>query len=689
MDSIRIVGAKEHNLKNINLEIPHGNFIVFSGISGSGKSSLVYDTIYQEGRRRFIESLSAYARQFLGKRERPKVETMEGLSPSIAIDQKTAGRSNRSTVGTITEIYDHLRLLFARLGEPHCPYCGIPIQSQSPEQIVDFLLANYEDHQAVLLAPIVKGRKGEYRKELKQLARDGFGRVRIDGEFYELPFQGTLARYETHTIEVVMDRVPIHPNRRSRLYEGIFHACQLTNGLVTILLEDQKELYFSTHFACPEHGTTIDELEPRIFSFNNPQGACPTCKGAGFIETISPEKLIKEELSIKEGAIPLSERGRLAFTKYGIRELRKLARSWGFSLDQPWKTIPVEIQEKILYGDPYGTGSSWVWYKAPSSIFRRQKPGIIPILETLYRSGGGWHLKKYFEQHVCQDCKGTRLKKGALSVLFRGKNIAQYAEMTILELYDFFQNLKLETYEAKIGSTLLYHLREKLEFLVDVGLDYLTLDRRASTLSGGEAQRIRLASQIGSGLQGVLYVLDEPTIGLHPRDNQMLLNTIKKLRDKGNTLLVVEHDTETMAQADLLVEIGPGAGKDGGFLVAKGTPKEVAKVKNSPTGLYLSGKERIEIPKTRRKPKSYLKIKKANIYNLQDLDVNIPLGLFTVITGVSGSGKSTLVEKVLREGLEALKNGEKPPYCKSIQGEKKIEKIIDIDQSPIGRTPRS
>lgn len=692
MSKIKILGASEHNLKNISLDIPQDSLVVFTGLSGSGKSALVYDTIYQEGRRRFLESLSSYARQFLGKMERPLVETIEGLSPTIAIDQKTAGRNPRSTVGTITEIYDNLRLLFARLGTPVCPQCGEKIQSQSVDQIVDRLLLEKEGRKISILAPLVQGRKGEYRKELRELERDGYVRVRIDGHFYTLPEEIDLKRYEIHTIEVVMDRLTISREKQSRLSESVFKATQMTSGVVNILSEEGEENLFSTNFACPVHGSALQELEPRIFSFNNSQGACPGCRGMGIRESISPDLLIDPELSIQGGAFPLSPKKRFSFTRYGLKELGKVARHFGFSLTKPWKDLASEHKDILLYGKPTGySGSQWIWKKDSDFIRKELIPGVLPLLEAMYRMGG-WHLKKYILSETCPDCLGTRLGKESLSVLFRQKNIAEIAGLTVGELLDFVGGIQLDSYEKQIGDKIIQGLKDRLEFLVDVGLDYLTIDRRASTLAGGEAQRIRLASQIGSGLKGVLYVLDEPTIGLHPRDNQKLIDTLKKLRDKGNTVLVVEHDMDTMAQADFLVDIGPGAGQKGGELVAQGTPWQVSLKENSLTAGYLSHKSLIPLPEKRREvdPQRVLTVKKAILHNLKAIDVTFPLGLFTAITGVSGSGKSTLVNMVLMDGLERLLKEEgTPEHCKKIEGAQFLEKIIQVDQSPIGRTPRS
>ena len=694
-DSIVIRGAREHNLKNIDVEIPRNQFVVITGLSGSGKSSLAFDTIYAEGQRRYVESLSAYARQFLGLMEKPDVDYIEGLSPAISIEQKTTQKNPRSTVGTVTEIYDYLRLLFARVGHPHCYVCGDPISRQTPQQIVDQILQFPEGTRILVLAPVVRGRKGEYRDLLEEIKREGFLRVRIDGKVYAVDEPIRLNKNIKHTIEVVVDRLKVQPKIRQRLTESVEVALQLAGGLVSIQnAETGEEHLFSEHFACPKCGISIEELEPRLFSFNSPYGACPTCDGLGQKQEIDPRLIVPNpDLSIKQGAIaPLGEQR----DSWNYEMIRSLAEAMGFSLDVPWKDLPDEVKRVILYG----TGEQKIRFRFERTEskfeFTSKYEGVVNNLYRRYRQTSSQSIRDWIESFMnqvpCPDCGGARLKKEALGVKVGGKTIAEVTAMNIRQAHAFFQNLELSEREQTIAHQILKEIRARLEFLLNVGLEYLTLDRTTGTLSGGEAQRIRLATQIGSQLVGVLYVLDEPSIGLHQRDNKRLIHTLHKLRDLGNTVLVVEHDRETIEHADYVIDLGPGAGTHGGHVVATGTPQEIRNHPDSLTGKFLRLEEHIPIPETRRPGSGeFLVLKGARGNNLKNLTVRFPLGKFICITGVSGSGKSTLVNETLYPILARHFYSSKliPLPYDAIEGLEHVDKVIDIDQSPIGRTPRS
>ncbi len=694
-DSIVIRGAREHNLKNIDVEIPRNQFVVITGLSGSGKSSLAFDTIYAEGQRRYVESLSAYARQFLGLMEKPDVDYIEGLSPAISIEQKTTQKNPRSTVGTVTEIYDYLRLLFARVGHPHCYVCGDPISRQTPQQIVDQILQFPEGTRILVLAPVVRGRKGEYRDLLEEIKREGFLRVRIDGKVYAVDEPIRLNKNIKHTIEVVVDRLKVQPKIRQRLTESVEVALQLAGGLVSIQnAETGEEHLFSEHFACPKCGISIEELEPRLFSFNSPYGACPTCDGLGQKQEIDPRLIVPNpDLSIKQGAIaPLGEQR----DSWNYEMIRSLAEAMGFSLDVPWKELPDEVKHVILYG----TGEQKIRFRFERTEskfeFTSKYEGVVNNLYRRYRQTSSQSIRDWIESFMnqvpCPDCGGARLKKEALGVKVGGKTIAEVTAMNIRQAHAFFQNLELSEREQTIAHQILKEIRARLEFLLNVGLEYLTLDRTTGTLSGGEAQRIRLATQIGSQLVGVLYVLDEPSIGLHQRDNKRLIHTLHKLRDLGNTVLVVEHDRETIEHADYVIDLGPGAGTHGGHVVATGTPQEIRNHPDSLTGKFLRLEEHIPIPETRRPGSGeFLVLKGARGNNLKNLTVQFPLGKFICITGVSGSGKSTLVNETLYPILARHFYSSKliPLPYDAIEGLEHVDKVIDIDQSPIGRTPRS
>ena len=694
-DSIVIRGAREHNLKNIDVEIPRNQFVVITGLSGSGKSSLAFDTIYAEGQRRYVESLSAYARQFLGLMEKPDVDYIEGLSPAISIEQKTTQKNPRSTVGTVTEIYDYLRLLFARVGHPHCYVCGDPISRQTPQQIVDQILQFPEGTRILVLAPVVRGRKGEYRDLLEEIKREGFLRVRIDGKVYAVDEPIRLNKNIKHTIEVVVDRLKVQPKIRQRLTESVEIALQLAGGLVSVQnAETGEEHLFSEHFACPKCGISIEELEPRLFSFNSPYGACPTCDGLGQKQEIDPRLIVPNpDLSIKQGAIaPLGEQR----DSWNYEMIRSLAEAMGFSLDVPWKDLPDEVKHVILYG----TGEQKIRFRFERTEskfeFTSKYEGVINNLYRRYRQTSSQSIRDWIESFMnqvpCPDCGGARLKKEALGVKVGGKTIAEVTAMNIRQAHAFFQNLELSEREQTIAHQILKEIRARLEFLLNVGLEYLTLDRTTGTLSGGEAQRIRLATQIGSQLVGVLYVLDEPSIGLHQRDNKRLIHTLHKLRDLGNTVLVVEHDRETIEHADYVIDLGPGAGTHGGHVVATGTPQEIRNHPDSLTGKFLRLEEHIPIPETRRPGSGeFLVLKGARGNNLKNLTVRFPLGKFICITGVSGSGKSTLVNETLYTILARHFYSSKliPLPYDAIEGLEHVDKVIDIDQSPIGRTPRS
>ena len=693
---IRVKGAREHNLKNVSLRIPRDKLIVFTGLSGSGKSSLAFDTLYAEGQRRYMESLSSYARQFLGMMEKPDVDSIDGLSPAISIDQKTTSKNPRSTVGTVTEIYDYLRLLYARIGLPHCPVCGKPIRQQTLDEIVDSILTLPEGTRIQLLAPIVRGRKGEYVKEFESARRSGFVRARVDGELVDLADEIKLDKQKKHTIEIVVDRLVVRPDVRGRLSDSVETAVGLADGLLTVDVVGGEELKFSQNYACPEHGVSIEELTPRMFSFNNPFGACPTCTGLGMQYAIDPDLVLPDRsLSINEGAIRASgwsvkdgTIARMYFTG--------LAAHYGFSLDTPIKALPKKIVDILLYGNgkerfkvtrtgEYGHGEY-------SATFE----GVIPNLQRRYeQTTSDWakrELEVYMREIPCPTCGGKRLKPESLSVTVGDKNIVELTQLSVTEALAFFDTLELSEREKLIAGRVLKEVRERLGFLNSVGLNYLTLSRRSGTLSGGESQRIRLATQIGSYLMGVLYILDEPSIGLHQRDNDKLLATLKRLRDLGNTLIVVEHDEDTMRAADWIVDVGPGAGVHGGEIVYSGPADEIVNCEHSVTGQYLSGKKRIPVPTARRAGKGhFLTVRGAAENNLKHIDVSFKEGAFNVVTGVSGSGKSSLVNEILYKRLAADLNGASthPGKHDRIDGLEFFDKVINIDQAPIGRTPRS
>ena len=695
---IKIQGARVHNLKNIDIELPRDQFIVMTGLSGSGKSALAFDTIYAEGQRRYMESLSSYARQFLGQMDKPDVDYIEGLSPAVSIDQKTTSRNPRSTVGTVTEIYDYLRLLFARVGTPHCPKCGKPISQQTVEQMVDQIMAYPERTRIQVMSPIARGKKGEYQKTFEQLKKSGYVRVRVDGEMRELEEEIKLEKNKKHNIEVVIDRIILKEGIEGRLSDSLETALKLSDGLVLVDVMEHEELILSSNFACVDCGISIGEINPRMFSFNNPYGACPACDGLGSKMEIDPALVVPDEtLSVHGGALaPWSKGG---ISNYYAMLLDAIAEKEHIDLDIPWNQMPEEHRQIILYG----AGEQRVQFSY-TNLFGEEKShtsfyeGVIPNLARRYRETNSDYsreeIETYMTEHQCVVCKGKRLKPEVLAVKINGYNIAQVTDMTIQEAADFFEHLQLTERQQLIGHQILKEIRARLNFLVNVGLDYLTLSRAAGTLSGGEAQRIRLATQIGSGLVGVLYVLDEPSIGLHQRDNARLIESLEHLRDLGNTLIVVEHDEDTMYAADYIVDIGPGAGSEGGQVVAAGTLDEIKANPDSITGQYLSGKRQIPIPPVRRQPKDdkWLVIEGAAENNLKNIDVKIPLGVFTCVTGVSGSGKSSLINEILYKSLtrSLYKNAKMHPgKHKAIQGLEHIDKVINIDQSPIGRTPRS
>ena len=700
-DKIIIKGANQHNLRNIDLELPKNELIVFTGVSGSGKSSLAFDTIFAEGQRRYVESLSTYARQFLGQMDKPDVESIEGLSPAISIDQKSTSNNPRSTVGTVTEIYDYLRLLFARIGTPHCPECGDEIKPQSIDEIVDKIMKLPEGTKIQIVAPIVRGKKGEYSSLINELKQDGFIRVKIDKETYNLDETDIedikLEKTKKHDIDVIVDRIVIKESAKSRLADSAQIALKRANGLMTVDVIGDKELIFSEKLACPKCGLSFEELSPRSFSFNSPYGACPTCSGLGYDFVIDPDLVIPDrKKSIKDGAIyPWSK----TTTTYYTDVLNSVASHYKIDLDKPFEELPPKEQDIILYG-----GNELINIKVKhfgTNRYENHKMkfwGVIPFLEKRYNEAGGeyWReeIQKYMKMTPCKDCHGARLKPYILAVTINGKNINEVCEMPITECFQFFSNLFLELsdYQMKIAKQILEEVRDRLKFLLDVGLGYLNLSRMSLTLSGGEAQRIRLATQIGSGLTGVLYVLDEPSIGLHQRDNDMLIKTLLRLRNLGNTLIVVEHDEDTMKNADYIVDIGPRAGVHGGKVVAKGTLEEIKSVKESITGQYLSGAKKISVPSKRREGNGeFLRVRNAHLNNLKNINVDIPLGKIVALTGVSGSGKSTLMQDLIHEyALHKLRgNKPKPLGVDEILGFEHIDKIIDIDQSPIGRTPRS
>ncbi|KZE92289.1 UvrABC system protein A [Geobacillus stearothermophilus] len=695
MEKIIVKGARAHNLKNIDVEIPRGKLVVLTGLSGSGKSSLAFDTIYAEGQRRYVESLSAYARQFLGQMEKPDVDAIEGLSPAISIDQKTTSRNPRSTVGTVTEIYDYLRLLFARIGRPICPTHGIEIESQTIEQMVDRLLAYPERTKMQILAPIVSGKKGTHAKTLEDIRKQGYVRVRIDGEMRELTEDIELEKNKKHSIDVVVDRIVIKDGIASRLADSLETALKLADGKVVVDVIGEGELLFSEKHACPYCGFSIGELEPRLFSFNSPFGACPDCDGLGVKLEVDLDLVIpNDELTLKEHAIAPWEP---QSSQYYPQLLEAVCRHYGIPMDVPVKELPKEQLDKILYG----SGGEPIYFRYTNDFGQVREQyiafeGVIPNVERRYRETSSDYIReqmeKYMAEQPCPTCQGYRLKKESLAVLVGGKHIGEVTAMSVTEALAFFDGLELTEKEAQIARLILREIRDRLGFLQNVGLDYLTLSRSAGTLSGGEAQRIRLATQIGSRLTGVLYVLDEPSIGLHQRDNDRLIATLKSMRDLGNTLIVVEHDEDTMLAADYLIDIGPGAGIHGGEVVAAGTPEEVMDNPNSLTGQYLSGKKFIPIPAERRRPDGrWLEVVGAREHNLKNVSVKIPLGTFVAVTGVSGSGKSTLVNEVLYKALaqKLYRAKAKPGEHRDIRGLEHLDKVIDIDQSPIGRTPRS
>lgn len=692
-----VKGACEHNLKNVDVEIPRDKLVVFTGLSGSGKSSLAFDTIYAEGQRRYVESLSSYARQFLGQMEKPKVDYIEGLSPAISIDQKTTSKNPRSTVGTVTEIYDYLRLLYARVGIPHCPVCGREISRQSVDTIVDSIMELETGTKIQVLSPIVSGRKGEYVKELDNIRKSGFVRVRIDGITYDLSEQIKLEKNKKHNIEVIVDRLVIKDEIRSRLSDSVETAAGLSKGLIIIDVIGGEELMFSQNYACPEHGVSVEELNPRMFSFNNPFGACPKCSGLGIFMKVS-EKLVVPDpsLSIRQGAVKASgwsaaDGGTIAMMYY-----EALAKEYGFSLDVPYKDLPEKAKKVIMYGTDgkkikmqrksvYGEGT-----------YMKDFEGIINNVERRYAETTSEYSRNEIEQLMtaveCPECGGARLKKESLFVTVGGINIYEFCSKSIKDALVFLDGLKLSERDMMIADAIIKEIKSRMKFLASVGLDYLTLTRSSGTLSGGESQRIRLATQIGSSLMGVLYILDEPSIGLHQKDNDKLLNTLKELRDIGNTLIVVEHDEETMLSADYIVDVGPGAGIHGGEIVCSGTPQNIMNCEKSITGQYLSGRKKIPVPQKRRKGNGkFLEVKGAAENNLNNINVKIPLGEFVCVTGVSGSGKSSLVNEIIYKRLAEELNGAKrfPGKHKEMLGIENLDKVIDIDQSPIGRTPRS
>ena len=697
-DKIIIKGAKEHNLKNINLEIPRDKLVVITGLSGSGKSSLAFDTLYAEGQRRYVESLSSYARQFLGLMEKPDVESIEGLSPAISIDQKTTSKNPRSTVGTVTEIYDYIRLLYARIGTPYCPNCGKKIEKQSIDQIVDNVMKIKEGTRIQILAPVVRGRKGEYTRLFEDLQKDGFARVRVDGEIYDLSDEIKLDKNKKHEIEVVVDRLVIKEDIVGRLTESIETALKQADNLVLIDIVGEKQVLYSCNYACPDCGFSFPELTPRMFSFNNPYGACPKCSGIGYLMKMDEDLIIPDKTKtlydgVKAFGASTMKKGDTMAKMY----FESVGKHYGIDIrNKKIKDLPKDFINKILYG----TGNDEIDFEYTSSLgtrkFKAPFEGVIPTLERRHNETKSQGMRDFYEMYMselpCDECNGARLKKEILSIKVGGININEMTDLSVKSLQEFLRKLELTDSQKMIAEMILKEIDARLQFLIDVGLEYLTLSRSAGTLSGGEAQRIRLATQIGSGLTGVLYILDEPSIGLHQRDNDKLIATLKKLRDLGNSLLVVEHDEDTMYAADQIIDIGPGAGVHGGQVMAQGTAEEIKNVSTSITGAYLSGKKKIEVPKKRRPGnKKNIEIVNATENNLKNISVKFPLGKFICITGVSGSGKSTLINEVLYKNIAQQLNGatEKPGKCKTIKGLENIDKIINIDQSPIGRTPRS
>ena len=692
---IRIRGARQHNLKNINLDIPRDKMVVITGLSGSGKSSLAFDTIYAEGQRRYMESLSSYARQFLGQMDKPDVDYIEGLSPAISIDQKTTSRNPRSTVGTVTEIYDYLRLLFARVGHPHCPRCGKPVNQQSLDQMLDQLLALPERTKLLIMAQAVRGKKGEHKKLLDHIRKEGYTRLRIDGEIRDAGEEIQLEKNKKHTIEVVIDRLIIRPEIRPRMAESMEVALKMGQGVAYVQIVDGEQLMFSQNFDCEDCGISLPEITPRMFSFNSPFGACPVCSGLGSQMEMDLELVLPDKAkSLAEGAIaPMSTNVK----GYYMRQMDALVQKYGCTLDTPWQEMPAKLQQKLLYGTgeeilEFGYENMFGQYK----IHRIPFEGVMNILNRRYRESESDTMREEYENYMsvnlCPECHGARLKPEVLAVTIGGKNIQQVTDMPVAQCQEFFQQVEFSDRERTIGQQVLKEINARLGFLAKVGLEYLTLSRAAGTLSGGEAQRIRLATQIGSGLVGVLYILDEPSIGLHQRDNNKLLEALKNLRNMGNTLLVVEHDEDTMRVADHIVDIGPGAGSQGGYVVAQGTAEEIMAVPESVTGQYLSHKKFIPVPEKRRQGNgNFLEILGAEENNLKNVHLKLPLGVFTVITGVSGSGKSTLINEILYKAVASklYRIKGRPGKFKKLLGMENVDKVIDIDQSPIGRTPRS
>ncbi|MCI8640922.1 MAG: excinuclease ABC subunit UvrA [Clostridia bacterium] len=700
-DKIIIKGAKEHNLKNINLEIPRDKMVVVTGLSGSGKSSLAFDTLYAEGQRRYVESLSSYARQFLGIMEKPDVESIEGLSPAISIDQKTTSKNPRSTVGTVTEIYDYVRLLYANIGVPYCPNCGKKIEKQSIDQIIDNILSLPEGTKIQILAPVVRSRKGEFVKQLEGYQKDGFVRARIDGEVYELSDEIKLDKNKKHEIELIVDRLVVKEDIRSRLTESVETALKHAENLVLVDIKEKdgdKMVLYSSNYACPDCGFSFPEITPRMFSFNNPYGACPDCMGIGYLMKMDEDLIIPDKnKTLYEGVKAFGSSVMKKADTMAKMYFESIARHYDVDIAVPIKKLPRWFLEKILYG----TGEEKIDFEYSSAAgvrkFTAPFEGVLPTLDRRHSETKSQGMRTFYEMYMtnsnCHTCNGARLKKEILCIKIGDKNINEITDMSIKAMKEFLDNLKLTKKEMMIADLILKEIHSRLQFLIDVGLEYLTLSRAAGTLSGGEAQRIRLATQIGSGLTGVMYILDEPSIGLHQRDNDKLIATLKKLRDLGNTLLVVEHDEDTMYAADQIIDIGPGAGVHGGNVMAQGTAEEIKQVKDSITGQYLSGRKKIEVPKNRRKhtKTKVIEVKNAVENNLKNISVKFPLGVFNCVTGVSGSGKSTLINEVLYKTVAKELNGasEKPGKCKEVKGLDQIDKIINIDQSPIGRTPRS
>ena len=694
---IKIRGANEHNLKNISVDIPRDELVVLTGLSGSGKSSLAFDTIYAEGQRRYMESLSSYARQFLGQMEKPQVESIEGLPPAISIDQKSTNKNPRSTVGTVTEIYDYMRLLYARAGIPHCPKCGREIKKQTVDEMVDRILMLEERTKFQILAPVVRGKKGRHEKVFESAKKSGYLRVRVDGNMYELTEEIKLEKNIKHSIEIIIDRLSIREGIEKRLTDSVENALKLGNGLMIVDVIGGEEMTFSQNFACPDCGISIDEVQPRSFSFNNPFGACPDCYGLGYKMEFDEDLIIPDKsLSINQGAIVvLGWQSANDGKSFSNAILQALALKYNFSLDTPFEDYTKEIHDILIYGT--NGEKVAVRYKGQRGIgvYDIAFEGLIKNVERRYRETSAESTKAEYETFMrftpCATCHGQRLKKESLAVTIGDKNIYEMTEMSVRDLRQYLDELQLTETQLKIGKEILKEIKGRLQFLVDVGLDYLSLSRATGTLSGGEAQRIRLATQIGSGLVGVAYIMDEPSIGLHQNDNDKLLATLKHLRDLGNTLIVVEHDEDTMRAADYVVDIGPGAGEHGGQVIATGTAEDIMKNPNSITGKYLSGEIKIPVPKTRRKPKGFLKVVGAKENNLKNIDVKVPIGVLTCVTGVSGSGKSSLVNEILYKSLARKLNRARtiPGKCKKIEGMEQLDKVINIDQSPIGRTPRS